>query len=56
MAQRTRLDFRFSHIKIDAASPVPKHRQVCAAVRRSILEGACVPATRFPRRVSWRVS
>jgi GntR family transcriptional regulator / MocR family aminotransferase len=51
VAQQTRLDVRFSHIKIDAASPVPKHRQIYAALRHSILEGRlrgddALPSTR----------
>ena len=51
MAQQTRLDSRFAHIKIDAASPVPKHRQIYAALRRAILEGRlqaydALPSTR----------
>jgi len=39
VAQKARLDPRFAHIKIDAASRVPKHRQIYAALRRAILEG-----------------
>ncbi len=39
MARRSRLDFRFSGIRIDPASPVPKHRQVYHALREAVLEG-----------------
>jgi GntR family transcriptional regulator/MocR family aminotransferase len=39
VARRALLDFRFSEIRIDAASPVPKHRQVYAALRGAILDG-----------------
>jgi len=51
VAQQTRLDSRFAHIKIDAASSVPKHRQIYAALRRAILEGRlraddALPSTR----------
>ena len=51
MALRSRLDSRFAHIKIDAASSVPKHRQIYAALRRAILEGRlhvddALPSTR----------
>ncbi|MGA8475988.1 MAG: winged helix-turn-helix domain-containing protein, partial [Candidatus Cybelea sp.] len=51
MARQTRLDSRFAHIKIDAASRVPKHRKIYAALRRAILEGRlqaydALPSTR----------
>jgi GntR family transcriptional regulator/MocR family aminotransferase len=51
VAQQTRLDSRFADIKIDAASRVPKHRQIYAALRRAILEGRlqahdALPSTR----------
>src|SRR5579863_2311284 len=51
VAQQTRLDSRFAHIKIDVASSVPKHRQIYAALRRAILEGRlragdALPSTR----------
>ncbi len=51
VAQQTRLEFRFSHIKIDAASLLTKHRQIYAALRRAILEGRlraddALPSTR----------
>jgi GntR family transcriptional regulator/MocR family aminotransferase len=51
VARQTRLDSRFAHIKIDAASSVPKHRQIYAALRQAILEGRlqaydALPSTR----------
>jgi GntR family transcriptional regulator/MocR family aminotransferase len=51
VAQQTRLDSRFAHMKIDAASSVPKHRQISAALRGAILKGRlragdALPSTR----------
>jgi GntR family transcriptional regulator len=35
-------------IQIDAASPVPLHEQVAAAIRRAIAEGEALPGERLP--------
>ena len=53
MALRSRLDSRFAHIKIDAASSVPNiDRSMLRCAARSWKDG-CTPTMRFRLRANW---
>jgi GntR family transcriptional regulator/MocR family aminotransferase len=48
MAQKSQLDFRFSDLRIDPESPLPKQRQIYAALREAILDGKLNPNDVLP--------
>jgi GntR family transcriptional regulator/MocR family aminotransferase len=48
MAPKSQLDFRFSDLRIDPKSPLPKHRQVYAGLREAILDGKLKPDDVLP--------